>query len=134
MDASEPTRAPTSDAATISRGIVQLIRATAGRGPTKARTTIGRDHVLVMLEETLTQAEATLVESGHEEKVLSARQVLQQAMRPGAVRLIEGTLRREVRAFLSANSIDPDVAAEIFLLAPLADGAVAGPPHEADAD
>jgi uncharacterized protein YbcI len=40
-------------AAEISNAMVRLIAETTGRGPTKARTTIGRDHVLVMLRDTL---------------------------------------------------------------------------------
>jgi uncharacterized protein YbcI len=39
----DPPSANTSPAAQISRGIVKLIRDIVGRGPTKARTTIGHD-------------------------------------------------------------------------------------------
>ena len=40
----------TEQAARISREMVRLMRRLSGRGPTRARTTIGRDHVLVMFE------------------------------------------------------------------------------------
>ena len=60
-------------AAKISREMVSIVRKTAGRGPTRARTTIGRDHVLVMLEDALTEGERTLVESGRHSEVLALR-------------------------------------------------------------
>lgn len=102
--------------------MVTLMRDLAGRGPTKARTTIGRDHVLVILHDVLTPAGRTVVEAGHEDKVWDMRQVIQQAMRGRATRLIEETLQRQVISFMSANHFNPDMAAEIFALAPPEDG------------
>lgn len=55
-------------ALSISNAMVQLIRETTGRGPTKARTTIGRDHVLVMLRDTLTKGERKLAANGYGEE------------------------------------------------------------------
>jgi uncharacterized protein YbcI len=60
-------------AATISREMVRLMRKTAGRGPTKARTTIGCDQVVVVFHETLTHGEQVLVEKGHTEEVEALR-------------------------------------------------------------
>ena len=47
-----------SPAAEISRAIVQLMARTAGRGPTKARTTIDGGHALVVVEDALTTERA----------------------------------------------------------------------------
>ena len=47
-----------------------MVRDYTGRGPTKARTTISGNTVLVMLEDTLLKGERALVSSGGEEKVL----------------------------------------------------------------
>jgi uncharacterized protein YbcI len=102
----------------ISREMVKLMRKTAGRGPTKARTTIGRDHVLVMFQETLTEGERVLVENGMENKVLSLRSGYQQVLRDEAVALIQGTLGRRVVGFMSTNHFNPDLAAELFVLDP----------------
>ncbi|MDQ6744424.1 MAG: DUF2294 domain-containing protein [Actinomycetota bacterium] len=44
-----------------------------GRGPTRARTTIRDNIVVVMLEQTLTKAEQSLVAKGRSEKVLEMR-------------------------------------------------------------
>jgi uncharacterized protein YbcI len=118
-------------ATAISRGMVTLVRKYAGRGPTKARTTIGRDHVLVVLHDTLTQAERTLADNGHWDIVDRARAAIQDVMRPDAIKLVQATLRREVIGFLSANHRDPDLGAEVFVLGP-SDGAETGV-HEAEA-
>ena len=107
-----------SPAAQISRGTVQLIRKYAGRGPTQARTAIARDTVTVVLSDTLTKAEQKLVEHGETEIVIRTRDKVQEMMRPELIDLVQTTLGRQVLAFLSANHLDPDVGAEIFVLEP----------------
>ena len=109
----------------ISRGVLTLFEELTGRGATRVTTTIGRDHVVVFLYEALTKAETLLASEGHRDKVIASRLALQDLMRPQAIRLVEETLRREVVGFLSANQIDPDIAAAIFVLAPAEDDAKA---------
>ena len=46
------------------------------------------------------------------------RRAYQDAMRSGCIASIEGLTGRTVEAFMSANHIDPDLAAEIFILRP----------------
>ncbi len=111
-------------AAIISRRMVSLMREIAGRGPERARTTIGRDHVLVMFRETLTQGERHLVEAGKGEKVHSLREGYQELLQEPATKLIEETLSRKVIGFMSANHFEPDMAAEVFILDPQEDLAV----------
>ncbi len=122
-DQQRGAEAPPSDGAVISRAMVRLLHDTTGRGPTRARTTIARDHVLVMLHDSLTTADRNLAAAGHEEDVHAIRHAIQEIMRPEAVRLIEETLGRKVVAFLSSNHLDPDIAAELFVLSPHEDGA-----------
>ena len=50
--------------ATISREIVRLQAEYYGKGPTKAKTYIFEDLVVVVLEESFTRAEKTLAERG----------------------------------------------------------------------
>ena len=45
-------------AAAISTGMAGLLRSYTGRGPEGAHTTIGREHVLVLVRDTLTKASA----------------------------------------------------------------------------
>jgi uncharacterized protein YbcI len=114
----ESGSAPPSDAAVISRRMVQILRDVSGRGPTTARTTIGRDHVLVVFGETLSSGERTLVEHGMEAEVAAIRRGYQEVMRPQAVQMIEETINRSVVGFMSSNHFAPDLAAELFILDP----------------
>jgi uncharacterized protein YbcI len=50
-------------AAAISNAVVRELASTTGRGPTKAKTTLGENAVFVVLQDTLTQGELNLVES-----------------------------------------------------------------------
>jgi uncharacterized protein YbcI len=111
----------------ISREMVRIMRETSGRGPTKARTTIGRDHVLVMFAETLTPGERVLIDNGHEGPVEDLRAAYQTVLRDEATAMIDDVLGREVIGFMSANHFNPDLAAEIFVLKPNGDGHAQGP-------
>ena len=102
-------------AAAISRQMVKILRAYAGRGPDRARTTVARDHVLVVLHDTLTTVEQTVVAHGHAELIDQARRQVQDAMKPEAIELVEQITGRKVIAFMSVNHMDPDCAAELFL-------------------
>jgi uncharacterized protein YbcI len=94
-----------------------------GRGPTKARTSIRDDVVLVLLQETLTKAERSLLGAGQGDFVLEARKRHQDTMREDFVAAIEMLCERRVIAFMSANHLEPDMAAEIFVLEPRPQGA-----------
>jgi uncharacterized protein YbcI len=104
--------------AAISRAIVRQLADSTGRGPTKSRTTIDRDLIVVVLQNTLTAGERYLAESGRSAQVLDMRAAYQEAMSSACITAIEGLTDRTVTAFMSANHIDPDIAAEIFILKP----------------
>ena len=89
-----------------------------GRGPTRARTSIRDNIVVVLLEDTLTKGERRLVAQGRDIRVLDYRAEFQAAMREDAIASIEELTGRKVVAFMSANHIDPDLAAELFVLEP----------------
>lgn len=98
-----------------------MVRRTAqytGRGPTKARTIIRDDVVLVVLEDTLTKGERSLVTHDRAHKVLELRHEFQEAMGADLTADIERLTGRRVIAFMSTNHIDPDLAAELFILQP----------------
>ena len=102
--------------AAISTAIVKLMRDYTGRGPMKARTTIRDNVVLVMLEQTLTKGEQVLVHKGRGENVLGLRHEFQEVMREESSEKIAQLTGREVIAMMSANHLDPDLAAEIYVL------------------
>jgi uncharacterized protein YbcI len=105
----------------ISNVNVRLLREYTGRGPTKARTTIRDNIVVVMLEQTLTKGEQVLVAKGRGENVIELRREYQEAMRDEISAAVGKLTGRNVIAMMSANHIDPDLAAEIYVLD--------GPPH-----
>ena len=119
--ASTDTMAGGSKAAAISNMVVRLTSQYTGRGPTKARTYINDDLVTVVLQDSLTRGERTLVDNDQRELVLSARRAFQNAMEADFVAGIHEILGREVVAFLSANCAEPDYAVESFILAPAVD-------------
>src|SRR4051794_8341834 len=107
-----------SPAARISTGAVQLLHQYTGRGPTKAKTTVGADTVTILLADTLTKGERTLAENGRGESVLNTRSEFQRVMREDLTSLVEESTGRRVIAFMSDNHIDPDYAVEVFVLEP----------------
>jgi len=103
--------------ATISREIVRLQAEYYGKGPTKAKTHIVDDVVVVVLEETFTPAEKTLAQRGEGEAIQHIRRRFQQQMAEDFVSVVEQATGRKVRAFLSDTDIAEDVSVETFLLA-----------------
>jgi uncharacterized protein YbcI len=104
--------------AAISTLTVGLFGQYTGRGPSKARTFIDDDVVVVVLQDMLTAAERTLIDNDRAEIVLATRKVFQEVMTEELIAGIEQILERSVIAYLSDNHIDPDIAIGVFVLAP----------------
>jgi uncharacterized protein YbcI len=102
--------------AAISHAVVGLLREYTGRGPTTSRTTIRDNVVLVMLEQTLTKGEESLVNKGRVDKVIEIRHEFQEAMREESMAKVGELTGRQVIAMLSANHVNPDIGAEIYVL------------------
>ena len=105
--------------AAISNTVVRALARTTGRGPTKARTTLGENGVFVVLQDSLTVGERTLTEAGEGAAVLDLRRRWQRVMEVDVRREIEELTGRKVVGFMSDNHIDPDLAVEVFVLEPL---------------
>jgi uncharacterized protein YbcI len=103
----------------ISTAVVQALARTTGRGPTKAKTTLGTNGVFVVLHDTLTRGEQTLAAAGEGDAVLELRRRWQSIMEAEVSREIEVLTGRKVIGFMSDNHIDPDLAVEVFVLEPL---------------
>jgi len=114
-----------SRAAEISNRAVQVLHDYTGRGPTRAHTVINRDSVLILVGDTLTKGERTLVATGQAQFVLDMRHRFQTAMQEDLIAAVEKIMERKVVAFMSANHVDPDMAAEVFALEPVGDGETA---------
>jgi uncharacterized protein YbcI len=98
--------------------ITRLHRDHYGRGATTTRTIYQRDYLVVFLEDIYTPVERTLVNAGQEDEVKRTRQAFQMAMREAFSQAVEEITGRRVLQFMSQVSFEPDIAAEIFVLAP----------------
>ena len=106
---------PDAQSKEIARGIVAIYKDYLGRGPEGVKTTIGDDHVVTVLEGSLTRAEASLVEQGDEESVREIRRKFQVAMAEDITQLVERVTGRPAKAMLSDHNVEKDVAVEMVM-------------------
>ena len=105
--------------AAVTNGIVQLFHEYYGRGPTKAKSYLLDDRIVIcVLEETMTKVEHTLVENGHGAKVRDVRLTFQEAMADEFKKCVADSMGREVLAYHSQLTLKPDIGFEFFVLAP----------------
>jgi uncharacterized protein YbcI len=102
--------------AALSRAVVQLHNQYLGRGPTKGHAFYRGSVVVVILEDTLTKPERSLIAGGKDGVVRDMRRDLLDTMRRDLVDAIEQLTERRVVSFLTDNDIATDIAAEIFVL------------------
>jgi uncharacterized protein YbcI len=107
-----------SIAVAISNAVVRLMSEYTGRGPTRARTYLQDDLITVVLQDTMTKGERSLVRDGRSDLVLATREAYQCTMSNDLIAAVQDITNRTVTAFLSGNHIDPDIAIESFVLAP----------------
>jgi uncharacterized protein YbcI len=104
--------------ASITNGIVQLHSRCYGRGPTEAKTYAVDDTILCILKGGFTTMEKTLMADGKGAEVESMRRSFQQTMEERFVGIVRQTLERDVIGYMTQVHSNPDVAIELFLLAP----------------
>lgn len=107
-----------SPAVHISNAVVQVYRAQVGRGPTRARTIIDHNLVIVELRDTLTPGERNLVAAGDAHAVGQTRRAYRRLVHAPLIAAVEEILGRTVVALLSDTRPDADIAVEVFVLAP----------------
>lgn len=107
----------TSTLAAISREMVRIYKEQFGRGPTKARTAFaGPDLVVCTLEDTLTPVERKMASAGDHERLRDLRLYFQYMAESEFCEVIERSLGRKVKAFISGMDTRKDVSAELFFL------------------
>ena len=110
----------TGPLASVCRGLVQLFRHRAGRGPTKAKAFwAGDDALLVLFGEGYTKAEKTLWNQGYPDTAMSYRHAVLEALEADMRAVVEAAVERSVTAVMATAHHDPDVMATVFLLEPL---------------
>lgn len=102
----------------VANAITKLHRQFYGRGAASARTVLGRDHIVVFLEDVYTTLERTLIEDGKFETVRTTRKDFQLTLEKSFTKAVEEITGRKVIAFMSEVHESPDIACELFVLAP----------------
>jgi uncharacterized protein YbcI len=102
----------------ISRSVVRLHKEHVGLGPPKARTYIGEDVVVCVLEGGFSTAERTLLGHGKAGAVIQQRAALEDALREPLIETIERLVARKVVGFTSGVQPDGEISTEVFLLEP----------------
>jgi uncharacterized protein YbcI len=102
--------------AAIARGVVHMHSRFVGRGPTKAQAFFHGNVIVVVMRDTMTKSELSLVADGRGDAVLEMRKALQRTMEPDLVAAVETLTGCMVVAFMCANHVEPDLEAELFVL------------------
>lgn len=102
----------------ISNGLAHLHMRFFGRGPAKAKTIVVDDLVVCVLWDGFTTVELTLLKRGEKNAVEAFRRTFQSTMETQFTEVVEQATGRQVSAYMSQVHVDPDVAIELFLLAP----------------
>jgi uncharacterized protein YbcI len=101
----------------IASELVRLHAEYYGRGPTRSKVYANGELLAVVLEETFTPAEKTLIDRGEADGIQDIRRRFQRVMEEQFTAIVEQATGRRVRAFLSATNLKEDIAVEVFILA-----------------
>jgi len=102
----------------IANAVVRSHKRFFGRGPTRAQAFFRHNIIVVIMEASLTEAERHLAgqgDSGHD-AVLEMRLRYEETMRGDLVDAVEALTGCQVEAFMTCHHIEPDLAAELFVL------------------
>ncbi len=102
--------------AAVTSALVGIYTEHLGRGPTTASTFHHRNVVVTLMHDVLTPAERALGGDGHADAIRSVRRLFQSAMESDLRAAVERLTDRRVIAFIAGNDVQPDVAAEVFVL------------------
>ncbi len=102
--------------ASVSREIVVLLKDLTGRGPTKAKTYVHKDCVILLLREGHTRSEATMFAAGGSRGVAQSRVDMSETIRDPLIEVIERHSGRKVVGFMSSSQQDPDLLSFVFVL------------------
>ena len=102
--------------AAITSALVGIHTQYLGRGP-KSASTFHHGHVLVtLMHDVLTPAEKSLTRTRHTDAVERIRHLFHETMEADFREAVERLTGRRVLACISGNHLEPDIAAEVFIL------------------
>lgn len=102
--------------AAVTSALVGIHNEYLGRGPKSASSFHYGNVLVTLMYEVLTPAERSLARHGHNEAVGRIRHLFQETMESDFRAAVERLTGRRVTGFISGNQLDPDVAAELFIL------------------
>jgi uncharacterized protein YbcI len=97
--------------------MVQLHKEILGRGPTKARSHIHDDCVVVLMREGHTRSEETMAAFGRQRAVAQQRVDISEDSRMRFIEVVERNTGRKVAGFMSSSQQDPDLISHVFVFA-----------------
>src|ERR1700733_6233816 len=89
-----------------------------GRGPARAAECHPGNSPVTLTHGVLTNAEKSLAKTDRAPVVKNTRQLLHQTLEADSRAAVDRLTGREVVAFISGNHLDPDIAADLFILNP----------------
>lgn len=102
--------------AAVTSALVGIHTEHLGRGPKSASTFHHGNVVVTLMHDVLTHAEKSLRRRDQMEAVNHIRHLFQETMEADFRAAVERLTGRRVVAFISGNHIEPDIAAELFVL------------------
>lgn len=99
----------------ISTEMVRAQKGYFGKGPTKAKSYMLDDFLIIVMRGGLTVAEETMLEAEREDLVRSFRQEFENEMAERLTGMIEDLTGRKVVTYQSQILFDPDIVFEIFV-------------------
>ena len=102
--------------AALTSALVGIQTRYLGRGPKTASTFHHGNVVVVLMHDVMTQAEKSLAATSNSHAVTNMRHLFQETMEVDFRAAVERLTGKKVIAFISGNHIDPDMAAELFVL------------------
>jgi uncharacterized protein YbcI len=101
--------------ARISSEMVRAQKEFFGKGPTKAKTYILDDLLIIVMRGGMTTAEKTMLKFGQSDQVRQFRQLFENEMTERLTDMIEQLTQRKVLTYQSQVLFDPDVVVEMFV-------------------
>jgi len=101
--------------ARLSNEMVRAQKRYFGIGPTEAKSYIVDDLLFIVMRGSMTTAEQTMLEFGHQDLVRGFRQTFENEMTKRLTDMVEEITGRSVCTYQSQVMFDPDVVVEMFV-------------------
>lgn len=102
--------------AALTSALVGIHNEHLGRGPKTASTFHHGNVIVTLMNDVMTPAERTLARTGNSPAVTNMRHLFQETMQTDFNAAVERLTGAKVVAFISGNHIEPDMAAELFIM------------------